>query len=514
MRHILIAIALLFTFSTSSLAEDSRPNILWIVVEDMSADFNCYQPEGWKSPYFRYNQETKKGESICPTPHVDQLAADGVMFKNAVTTAPVCSACRSALITGMYQTSIGAHHHRSGRGEVKIHLPEGIELVPQLFKESGYHVSNLTFEDFTRSNDDVEKNQKVKIAKTDYNFEWAPSVYEKTHWTTRDESQPFFAQIQCHGGKLRGNGNGEKWLEKAKEILGSNVDPKSFRIQPYLFDHPIIRQDWAQYLDTVRYTDWEVGEIVERLKEAGDYDNTVIFFMTDHGISHVRHKQFMYDGGIHIPLIICGPGVPKGEVRSDVVEQIDLAATSLAFAGIKKPSWMQSQDILAKDYQPRQYVFSARDRCDETIDHMRSVRSKDFKYIRNFLPDRPWLQPNAYKDAKPIQQAMRQLYRQRLLNEDQSKFMAKTRPKEELYDLVRDPYELNNLAGFAEYQTTLSEMRHALDQWMEETNDLGRTPESWEQYDSDMAAYVKGRDPESPTVKNIELMKKWAAEGK
>src|SRR5262249_10915635 len=155
----------------------------------------------------------------------------------------------------------------------------------------------------------------------------------------------------------------------------------------------VLLDDWAQYLDACRYTDQQVGQVVERLSREGLLDKTVIFFMTDHGISHARGKQFLYDEGIHVPLAVRGPGVPPGRVRDDLVEHIDLVAASLALAKILIPTGMQSRNILAHDYVPRDAVFSARDRCDETVDHLRGVRTERFKYIRNFLPQRPHMQP-------------------------------------------------------------------------------------------------------------------------
>ncbi|MEQ8786720.1 MAG: sulfatase [Pirellulaceae bacterium] len=479
-------------------ANAERPNIVWLIVEDMSADFGCY------------------GETAIKTPNVDALAKGGVKFTNAVVTAPVCSACRSALITGMYQTSIGAHHHRSGRGELKIQLPDKVRLVPELFQEAGYLTNNLTFQDFVRPEKQLELNAAVKTAKTDYNFEWNADAYDATHWARRKEGQPFFAQVQLRGGKLRGHGDGDAWPAKAKQTLGSNTPTDAFTLPPYLPADPVILRDWAQYLDAVRYTDWEVGQIVERLREAGELDDTYIFFITDHGISHVRNKQFCYEGGVHIPLIVRGPGIEAGTVRYDPVEHIDLAAASLALAGVEAPQWMQARDILADDYSPRGFVFSARDRCDETVDHIRSARTQRYKYIRNFLPDRPYLQPNVYKDGKPIQQTMRRLHAAGELNEAQAQIMASSRPPEELYDLERDPHELHNLADDPEYADMLLGMRKALDRWIKQTGDRGQQPESQAMYDSDMAAYLKGRQDEraAQTRRNIALMKKLAAEGK
>ena len=229
----------------------------------------------------------------------------------------------------------------------------------------------------------------------------------------------------------------------------------------------------------------------------------------------------MYDEGLHVPLVIAGPGVEAGTVRDDVVEHIDIAALSLGAAGIEVPDWMQARDILAKNYEPREAAFAARDRCDETVDHMRAVRTQDFKYIRNFLPNRPYLQPCAYKDAKDILITMRQAYKDEVLNKTQRLLFRETRPAEELYDVNADPFEINNLVDDPAYADELSKMRERLENWMVETDDKGRMPESDEMFQSDMDVYVgglraKNRDPEhlQKIIDNIDLMKQWAEEGK
>ena len=264
-----------------------------------------------------------------------------------------------------------------------------------------------------------------------------------------------------------------------------------------------------------------VGEVIAELEKDGLLENTLVLFLTDHGISHARGKQFLYEEGIHVPLVIAGPGIEPAQVRDDVVEHIDIAALSLGAAGIDIPGWMQARDILAEDYQPREAAFSARDRCDETVDHIRSVRTRDFKYIRNFLPQRPYLQPCAYKDAKEILITLREANAAGTLDETQQLLFREVRPGEELYDLEKDPYEIHNLAEDPAYADQLATMRKHLDTWMEESNDLGREPESPEMYDSDMAPYLakkrKGVADEERNLiiaDNIALMKRWAAEGK
>jgi arylsulfatase A-like enzyme len=469
-----------------------RPNIVWIIPDDMSANFSCY------------------GETAVETPNVDKLAARGVKFTNAYVTAPVCSTCRSAFITGMYQTSIGAHHHRSGRGAQKIYLPIDVKLVPKLFQEAGYYTSISGWP------------MNGRLGKTDYNFEWDESVYDGNDWSKRQEGQPFFAQIQTQGGKLRGkDADGwEKIAAAAEKKLGSRTKDDAVKLPPYYPNHPDIVRDWAAYLDSVRMTDVMVGEVLARLEKEGLLGNTIVLFMTDHGISHARGKQFMYDEGLHVPLVIAGPGIKAGTVRGDVVEHIDIAALSLAAAGIAIPNNMQAQDILGKNYAPREAVFAARDRCDETVDHMRSVRTKDYKYIRNVLPNRPYLQPCAYKDAKAILIALRESHHAGTLNKVQQLLFRDVRPPEELYDVQDDPHEINNLANDPAFADRLQDMRARLDSWMVETDDKGREPETATMYDSDMAVYVdslkRKSDPDHLKVieDNIALMKKWASEGK
>lgn len=469
-------------------AQPARPNIIWIIVDDMSANFSCY------------------GEKLIETPHVDRLAREGTRFSKAFVTAPVCSPCRSALITGMYQTSIGAHNHRSGRGVEKIHLPGDVVPVPVLFQRAGY---------YTCIGGPLARAKGKGLGKTDYNFEWDAKMYQGNDWAGRQAGQPFFMQVQLHGGKNR---EGKNWPDLSRKELGNPTRPGDVTLPPYYPRDAVLLEDWARYLDACRYTDKQVGDVVKRLETEGLLDQTVVFFMTDHGISHARGKQFLYDEGIHVPFVIRGPGLAQGKVRDDLIEHIDLAATSLALAGIPVPKWMQGRNVFAPDYQKREAVFAARDRCDETVEHMRSVRTEHFKYIRNYYPQRPHLQPNRYKDNKAIVRTLRELHATGKLNELQEKLLfAPTRPDEELYDLRTDRFEVRNLAGDPAYGKTLEELRARLIRWEKESSDHGRQPESEKMYDSDMAVYLKSKGATGQGAvlsKNIALMKKWAAEGK
>jgi arylsulfatase A-like enzyme len=466
---------------------DSRPNIVWILVDDMSGHFG-YQ-----------------GEPLVSTPNVDRLAKDGIVFTHAYATAPVCSTFRSALITGMYQTSIGAHHHRSSRGALKISLPSDVIPIPQLFRNAGYYTSN--------GNADGSRP-----GKEDYNFEYKKQdLYDGISWSGRKKNQPFFAQFQLRGGKHR---NIPDNYTQIRSELNSPVDPAVVALPPYYPDHPVIREDWAAYLDSVNYTDIEVGKIINKLKEDQLLNNTIIFFLTDHGISHARGKQFLYEEGLSIPFIAWGAALPRSQgQRADLISHIDLAATSLDLAGITIPKSMQGRSLFAANFQPRTYVVSARDRCDETVDHIRSIRTANYKYIRNFFPKRPYLQPSNYKDKKPFMPVLRQLYADGKLNSAQALIMAETRPAEELYDLTNDPWELDNLAANPAQDERLERFRLQLSNWENETNDLGRKPEDDAMYDSDMMPVIqktRRKDPSTADIieRNIELMKKWRQEGK
>lgn len=493
-KHLIRFLILLISITGLAPAKPaSRPNIVWIVVDDMSCHFGF------------------QGEKRVRTPHVDRLAREGVVFENAYATAPVCSASRSAMITGMYQTSIGAHHHRSSRGVHKTHLPPGVRTVPELFREAGYFTCSAEFEgnrpeDFKRA------------GKEDYNFTYRGSdLYDGTDWSGRAEGQPFFAQVQLRGGKLR---NVQKWQKEAVAGLENKVSPADVTLPPYYPDHPAFREDWADYLNSVQYTDREVGLILARLDREKLLDNTIIVFITDHGISQARGKQFLYDEGAKIPFIVRVPDRRDcASVRKELIALIDLAATSLAWAGVEIPPWIQARDLFAENHQPREFVAMARDRCDETEDRIRAIREGNFKYIRNFHPLRPYLQPCAYKDAKPWMQPLRDLHKAGELNAAQALQLADTRPEEELYDLINDPFEIHNLADEPEQKDRLVRLRRVLSHWENESGDHGRRPESEANYDSEMAAYLEEirRNDLGSVAKiegNIALMKRWRAAGK
>jgi len=427
-----------------------RPNILWILSEDISPDLSCY------------------GAETVQTPNLDMLARQGIRFDNAFTTAPVCSPSRSAMITGMYQTSIGAHHHRSHRTD-GLSLPEPVRLITDYFREAGYFTANVT-----TAAEGVQGS-----GKTDFNFQFK-NAFDGSDWNERKPGQPFFAQLS-----INMTHRGEHW-KNVREKLENPIDPDKVKLPPYYPDHPIAREDWATYLNSIQVMDGYIGKILKRLDDEALTNNTVVIFIGDNGQCHVRGKQWLYDGGIHIPLIIRWPGKLKaGQVCDYLISAIDISATVLKIAGIEPPRYMQGQVFLEADavgaWKPvnkRDYIIAARDRCDETIDHIRCVRTKQYKYIRNFMPERPYTQLNRYKESSyPMLNLMKELNAQGKLTRVQAIFMAPRKPDEELYDIQSDPYEINNLATSPKYKKTLKKMRTILDKWIKDTGDQGQFPE-------------------------------------
>ncbi|NQZ56284.1 MAG: sulfatase-like hydrolase/transferase [Lentisphaeraceae bacterium] len=238
----------------------------------------------------------------------------------------------------------------------------------------------------------------------------------------------------------------------------------------------------ADHYNNIRGTGVEVQRILEQLKKDGQLENTIVFFLSDHGLPDgPRHKQFCYEGGIRVPLII---RIPKNfpfavsdSVRNDLVSGIDLAPTSLAFAGITIPEWMEGQDIFEVAYKAKKYVVSARDRCDFSMDRIRALVSKRYKYIRNFNTKVAYMQ-DSYRSTHEPFALLKEMYKKGQLNEIQARFASNHRPAEEFYDLQNDPHELNNLAQNDKYKDLIIEHRDLLQSWIKKSGDVAQYPES------------------------------------
>lgn len=422
-----------------------KPNIVWIITEDISPELGCY------------------GYPFVQTPHLDQLASEGLLFTHMFATAPVCSPSRSAMITGMCQTTIGAHNHRSHRND-GYRLPEPVQPITEYFRQAGYFVCN----------GQMGADSIKGPGKTDYNFKPDKPPFDGYDWKQRRRGQPFFAEVQIgvtHRGPV--------WKTEVQKHQ-PQIDPEKLQLPPYYPDHPVAKKDWSDYLESIQLMDAYVGVIIKRLDEEGLSENTLVIFSSDHGRCHVRDKQFLYDGGILVPCIMRWPGrLKKGTIHSDLVSTIDISATILQATGITLPAHIEGRPIFDAKYKKRKFIIAARDRMDETVDKMRAVRTKRFKYIKNYMPGRPYMQSNRYKETEyPVWNLLKELKVENKLTPAQALFTAATKPEEELYDIQKDPYELHNLAGEKKYRKTLLKMRERLKQWEKATNDQGQYPEN------------------------------------
>lgn len=444
---LLAALALTLPSPAAAAEPPKKPNILWLIAEDMSPDaVACY---GGKQVW---------------TPNIDKLAADGVRYTRAFTTAPVCSPSRSAFCTGMYQTTIGAHNHRAHRDD-GYKLPEGVKVVTDWLRESGYFTADLIT---------LPKECGFQgTGKTDWNFAYDGKPFDSTRWDDLKKHQPFYAQLNFHETHRAFNGP-------------KRADRDKIEVPPIYPDHPVTREDWGKYLDAASELDRKIGLVLKQLEADGLADDTIVLFMADHGEAHVRGKQFCYDDGLRIPLVIRWARnfpVPKhfkpGTTDDRLIAAIDLVPTFLDAAGHAKPPKMEGRIFLGDRAEaPREYVFGARDRCDETVFRFRTVRDARYRYIRNFTPERPFLQANAYKEkAYPVWNLIKDLGKEGKLTEWQKAFyLAPKMPAEELYDMDADPWSMTNLAASdkPEHQAVRKRLRAALEKWIEETKDQGR----------------------------------------
>ncbi len=420
-----------------------RPNILWIFGDDLGVELGCY------------------GHPLARTPNIDRLANEGVRFNHCHTTAPVCSASRSAFNTGLYQTATGTHHHRSHRQD-GYQLPLGARLLSHRMRDAGYFTANVL---------DIAPRVRGS-GKTDFNFKVEGNPFQGTHWNQRTQGQPFYAQINFTAPH-----KGPAFVEARRRK--SPIDPARVDLPPYYPDHPVIRDEIANYLDAVQLLDSKVGVALEQLEKDKLLDNTVIFLIGDNGRCLLRGKQWLYDAGTHVPLIVRWPGVAaKGSAKDDLISAVDWTATTLDIAGIPRPEPFHGQSVFGGNYKPRQQVITCRDRCDMTLDRIRAIRNGRYKLILNFMPERPYTQYNRYIETSyPTLTALQELHAKGRLNAVQELFMAPRKPDVEFYDTAADPHEVKNLAHDPRHKARVEKMNAQLSAWLKTTGDAGAVPE-------------------------------------
>jgi arylsulfatase A-like enzyme len=384
------------------------------------------------------------------------------------------------------QTSTGTHQHRSSRspeGEIvpadlRINLPAGMKTIPELMRAQGYFTFNSGKDDYNFHYD--RRNLYDVGTKGDYvagmngwqgNRAEHWKSYTKDVWGARaDKSRPWFGQIQIDGGK-----GDRRYLDDADFIVKDSV-----ALPPYFPSTPALHQAWSVHFDNARGSDARIFDILQQLESDGEMENTIIFFFSDHGHNtSLRHKQFCYEGGMLVPLIIKGnhPGISLGRVVNDLVTLLDVGATTLALAGAELPNYLEGQNLFGSEYQAAEYVLGARDRCDYTIDRIRTVRSDRYRYIRNHYLDRPLMQPG-YRDDRPPSMDMRRLFEAGELTEYQAEHWFGLRPREELYDIDADPHQIYNLASLPDFQAELLRHRDVLENWINDSDDQGQYSES------------------------------------
>lgn len=421
---LLLLLSLLYLISCTPPKEDvQRPNIVWIMLEDWGYQLSCY------------------GEPGLNTPNVDKVAADGMRFVNSFCTAPVCSPSRSAMITGFHQNYIGANQHRTnGSGFERQPLPYGIKPITHLLEEAGYFTCFMA-------------NRK-----TDLNFTLDRDVYQGKDWSEREEGQPFYAQL-TYGGTHR------RWKRDPQRP----IDVDQVQLPPYYPQTELAKRDWTNGLEAMQIVDRQVGEVLQRLKDEELEENTVVFIIGDNGRCMPRGKQFLYDGGIQVPIIARWPAkIPGGQVVEDMVSTIDISKTILDIAGVDPGYELHGSNLLDGSTNERKYIFASRDKMDSTHDAMRAIRSRNFKLIHNLMPERAYCQYNNYKERSyPVLAQLNVMNMKGELTPEQALFMQANKPEIELFDLENDPWELNNLADDPNFQDVKAELLGELTSWRE-----------------------------------------------
>lgn len=456
-RQLWLAVIGLGSLTLNIAANDlpPRPNILWISVEDICPDLGCY------------------GDKNAVTPTIDRLAAEGVRFTRCFTHAGVCAPSRSGLITGCYPPTIGTHHMRC-----KGVPPDDVRCFPEYLRQAGYYCTNNV--------------------KTDYQFDVPATAWDensnKADWRGRDKGQPFFSVINfttTHESQIRNPSDATKRLVE-KLSPEQRHDPAQMIVPPFYPDTPVVRRDIANYYDNITAVDGQVAAVLKRLEEDGLAEDTIVWFWGDHGRGMPRYKRWLYDTGLHVPLIVHVPekwrkhvrpdnadALKPGSTIDDLTAFVDFAPTVLSLAGLPAQRHFQGQAFFGphRAVKPREHVYGHRDRMDETYDLIRTVRDKRFRYVRNFMPWQPYSQDIAYMNEMPTMQEWRGLHAEGKLTGPAADWFRKEKPVEELYDTETDPYEINNLAADPRFVVTLERLRSRLEDWMAEIGDVGLIPE-------------------------------------
>jgi len=439
---------------TSLLCMAEKPNVLWITIEDTSPQFiGCY------------------GNEHVHTPHMDRLAEEGVRFTQAFATAPVCAAARSTLITGIPNEIAGTGNHRS-----RMPLPDFVQGFPSYLRDAGYYTSNNV--------------------KTDYNTSHAQRLIQNSWhessrqagWWNRDSLQPFFSVFnfmeshQSYTMTHPWNWYQEFVIEHLDEHEITSAD--AFEMPPFYRDTPEMRKHLNRVYNSLNLTDKRIGELLERLDDDGLRESTIIFLYADHGQGIPRAKSNSIGLSYRVPMIIWFPEKyrhlsPWGinTVSDELISFTDLPPTILSLAGAEIPEYMNGRPFMGQQRKDSwDYIYTGRNRIDETPGLERSVSDGRFIYTRVFLPQFPGVRYQKYSDVSDIKKIIRKDQSKGKLNDTQEEMLL-PRKVEYLYDLHNDPWEIHNLAGKVEYSDRLVDMRNQLKSYLLEVMDIHFLPE-------------------------------------
>lgn len=475
----IISSLLIFLFSCQSNQKEANStskklNILWLVTEDMGAYIPSF------------------GDSTIVTPNLSKLASEGVVYPNLYSPSGVCAPSRAAIATGMYPSSIGANHMRTTSNTQQTGLPKyeavpppEVKMISELLRKQGYYCTNNY--------------------KTDYQFKAPVTAWDESspyaHWRNRKENQPFFAVMNFtvthesglfepygfreietrhyHSGdrkynwKNKGTHHANNKMTESETPVHISKDTK-FKVPPYLADNEVTQRDLWKLYNNIAEMDKQVGAVLKQLEEDGLLENTIIFFYGDHGGPLPREKRLIYDSGLNTPMIIRFPNKKNANTKDNqLVSFVDFAPTLLSLIGEKPKKYMQGQAFLGEysSKKPRKYIYAAADRFDAERDVIRAIRNHQFKYIRNYMPEKGYYLPITYRERIPAMKELLRLKEEGKLNAIQQQWFRTSKPKEELFDCKNDPFELHNLAENPTYRNKLAELNSEMDRWLTNIND-------------------------------------------
>ena len=442
-------LALAPSFVEQAAAAD-RPNVVWIVSEDNSHHYlkHCF----------------KDG---APAPNIEAMAAHGVTFDHAFSNAPVCSVARSTLATGCLGPRIGTQFHRK---HTIATLPQGLRMFSEVLRGAGYYTSNNS--------------------KTDYNATPSKEAWDESSRTAswrkrKNDGQPFFhmeSHAQSHESSLH-------FSQQVFENEKTTTDPASVKLADYFPDTAKFRYTHARYHDRIGVIDGIVGDTIAKLKEDELLEDTFVFYFGDHGGVLPRGKGYIYESGLHVPLVVRVPEKWKhlvdrkiGSRAQGFVSFIDFGPTVLNLAGVKVPEQMDGvpflgEGISASEIEARDEAFGYADRFDEKYEFIRSLRKGKYQYIRYFQPFLPDGLQNNYRYRMLAFTEWRDLDKAGKLSGAQLQFFQ-GKPVEQLFDTEADPHEVNNLADDPAHADVLKDLRGRLASQLRALPDLSFYPES------------------------------------